>query len=301
MIDNNHNIHPLSSFVEAIKQVQSDGKADFKMTNGDVAKLTRTKLLQNYEAILRMAGIEQILGESIRRDIGSEKVQLANAKLSHFADVPAYWVMPLGERIHHSQRLKSLPVDLLNRIAKLKDVRDAVMHGEQAAFGKETRKAIRQAYEDLLQHGKHTPTEALRARIEAVSRAKADNASADEMLTTLRTIYQAIESELEIRAAMKEAGIFKGELPLVASIFELMRATGRHREIFKRDNLAWKFRASALVRNHLVHGSIITPTKRQSDVVTQAYQLLGQAVAELRFKQGGGRASAGEFRNNITL
>ena len=70
MIDNHHNIHLPSSFVEAIKQVQSAGKADFKMTNGDVAKLTRTKLLQNYEAILRMAGIEQILGESIRRDIG---------------------------------------------------------------------------------------------------------------------------------------------------------------------------------------------------------------------------------------
>jgi len=301
MIDNHNNIHPLSSFVEAIKQVESSGKADFKMTNGDVAKLTRTKLLQNYEAILRMAGIEQILGESIGRAIGSEKVHLANVKLSHFADVPAYWVMPLGERIYHSRRLKSLPVGLLNRVAKLKDVRDAVMHGEQAAFGKEARKAIRQAYEDLLQHGKHTPTEALRTRIEAVSRAKADNASAEEMLTTLRTLYQAIESELEIRVAMKEAGIFKGELPLVESIFELMRASGRHREIFKRDNLAWKFRASALVRNHLVHGSITTPTKRQSDVVTQAYQLLGQAVAELRFKQSGGRASAGEFRNNITL
>ena len=209
--------------------------------------------------------------------------------------------MPLGERIHHARRLESLPVGLLNRVADLKVVRDAVMHGELAAFGKETRKAIRQAYEDILQHGMHTPTEALRARIEAVSRAKADNASADEMLSTLRTLYQAIESEVEIRTAIKEAGIFKGILPHVESIFELMRASDLHRKIFKRDNLAWKFRASALVRNHLVHGSILTPTKRQSDVVEQAHQLLGQAVTELRFKQAGGRASAGEFRNGINL
>ena len=301
MIDNHHNIHPPSSFVEAIKQVQSDGKADFKMINGDVAKLTRTKLLQNYEAILRMAGIEQILGESIGLTPGSEALKIANAELSRFADVPAYWVMPLGERIHHARRLKSLPVGLLNRVGDLKDVRDAVMHGEQAAFGKETRKAIRQAYEDILQHGMYTPTEALRARIEAVSRAKADNASADEMLSTLRTLYQAIESEVEIRTAIKEAGIFKGILPHVESIFELMRASDLHREIFKRDNLAWKFRASALVRNHLVHGSILTPTKRQSDVVEQAHQLLGQAVTELGFKKNGGTTATGEFRNGIYL
>ena len=301
MIDNHHNIHPPSSFVEAIKQVQSDGKADFKMINGDVAKLTRTKLLQNYEAILRMAGIEQILGESIGLTPGSEALKIANAELSRFADVPAYWVMPLGERIHHARRLKSLPVGLLNRVGDLKDVRDAVMHGEQAAFGKETRKAIRQAYEDILQHGMYTPTEALRARIEAVSRAKADNASADEMLSTLRTLYQAIESEVEIRTAIKEAGIFKGILPHVESIFELMRASDLHREIFKRDNLAWKFRASALVRNHLVHGSILTPTKRQSDVVEQAHQLLGQAVTELGFKKNGGTTATGEFRNGLNL
>ena len=301
MINTHHTAHPLRSFAEAIMQVQSTGKTDFTMANGDVAKLTRTKLLQNYEAILRMAGIEQILGESIGRVTHSEKVQLANAKLSHFADVPAYWVMPLGERIHHSRRLKSLPVALLNRVAKLKDFRDAVMHGEQAAFGKETRKAIRQAYEDLLEHGKHTPTQALRARIEAVSRAKADNASADEMLSTLRTLYQAIESEVEIRTAIKEAGIFKGILPHVESIFELMRASDLHREIFKRDNLAWKFRASALVRNHLVHGSILTPTKRQSDVVEQAHQLLGQAVTELGFKKNGGTTATGEFRNGLNL
>jgi len=301
MVNTHHTTHPLRSFAEAIMQVQSTGKADFAMANGNFAKLTRTKLLQNYEAILRMAGIEQILGESIGRATGSEKVHLANAELSHFADVPAYWVMPLGERIHHARRLKSLPVGLLNRVADLKDVRDAVMHGELAAFGKETRKAIRQAYEDILQHGMHTPTEALRARIEAVSRAKADNASADEMLSTLRTLYQAIESEVEIRTAIKEAGMFKGILPHVESIFELMRASDLHRKIFKRDNLTWKFRASALVRNHLVHGSILTPTKRQSDVVEQAHQLLGQAVTELRFKQAGGRASAGEFRNGINL
>ena len=301
MIDNHHNIHLPSSFVEAIKQVQSAGKADFKMTNGDVAKLTRTKLLQNYEAILRMAGIEQILGESIGLTPGSEALKIANAELSRFADVPAYWVMPLGERIHHARRLKSLPVGLLNRVGDLKDVRDAVMHGEQAAFGKETRKAIRQAYEDILQHGMYTPTEALRARIEAVSRAKADNASADEMLSTLRTLYQAIESEVEIRTAIKEAGIFKGILPHVESIFELMRASDLHREIFKRDNLAWKFRASALVRNHLVHGSILTPTKRQSDVVEQAHQLLGQAVTELGFKKNGGTTATGEFRNGLNL
>jgi uncharacterized membrane protein len=301
MIHSSLSSSPRPSLADAINQVRTTGKADFLLASGQVAKLTRVKLLQNYESILHMAGIEQVLGESIGLTPGSEGLKIANAELSRFADVPAYWVMPLGERIHHARRLESLPVGLLNRVADLKVVRDAVMHGELAAFGKETRKAIRQAYEDILQHGMHTPTEALRARIEAVSRAKADNASADEMLSTLRTLYQAIESEVEIRTAIKEAGIFKGILPHVESIFELMRASDLHRKIFKRDNLAWKFRASALVRNHLVHGSILTPTKRQSDVVEQAHQLLGQAVTELRFKQAGGRASAGEFRNGINL
>ena len=118
--------------------------------------------------------------------------------------------------------------------------------------------------------------------------AKANSKGSDEMLTTLGTLYRAIESEVEIRKALKEAGIFKGPLPLVESIFELKRASGVHQKIFQRDNLTWSFRASALVRNHLVHGTIITPNKRQTDVVDQAYQLLGQAIAELGFKKNGG-------------
>lgn len=282
-------------------QVQSTGKADFTMANGNVAKLTPTKLLQNYEAILRMAGIEQILGESIGLSPGAEALKIADAELSRFADVPAYWIMPLGELISRSRKLKSLPADLLERVAKLKDIRDAVMHGEEAAFGKETRKAIRQTYEDLLKHGKRAPSHALRARIEAVTRAKADGYQAEEMLATLGTLYRAIESEVEIRTAMKAAGVYKGALPLVESIFELKRASGAHQAIFARDNLAWKFRASALVRNHLVHGSILTPNNRQAMVIDQAHQALGQAIAEIQFKQRGGRTSTGEFRNNIIL
>jgi uncharacterized membrane protein len=301
MINTHHHNNPLGSFAEAIMQVQSAGKADFTMANGNVAKLTRTKLLQNYEAILRMAGIEQILGESIGLSPGAEALKIADAELSRFADVPAYWIMPLGELINRSRKLKSLPADLLERVVKLKDIRDAVMHGEEAAFGKETRKAIRQTYEDLLKHGKHAPTHALRARIEAVTRAKADGYQAEEMLATLGTLYRAIESEVEIRTAMKATGVHKGALPLVESIFELKRASGAHQAIFARDNLAWKFRASALVRNHLVHGSILTPNNRQAMVIDQAHQALGQAIAEIQFKQRGGRTSTGEFRNNIIL
>ena len=301
MINTHHHNHPHRSFAEAIMQVQSTGKADFTMANGSVAKLTRTKLLQNYEAILRMAGIEQILGESIGLTPGAEALKVADAELSQFADVPAYWIMPLGELISRSRKLKSLPADLLERVAKLKDIRDAVMHGEEAAFGKETRKAVRQTYEDLLKYGKHLPTHALRARIEAVTQAKADGYQAEEMLTTLGTLYRAIESEVEIRSAMKAAGVHKGVLPLVESIFELKRASGAHQAIFARDNLAWKFRASALVRNHLVHGTIIVPTDRQTAVVHEAHRLLGQAIAELSLKHNGGTTATGEFRNNINL
>jgi hypothetical protein len=50
-----------------------------------------------------------------------------------------------------------------------------------------------------------------------------------------------------------------------------------------------------------VHGTIITPNKRQTDVVDQAYQLLGQAIAELGFKKNGGSTVTGEFRNGINL
>jgi len=299
----NDNQPPLTrlSYADAIKQVQLTGKADFDLTSGQVAKLNRTKLLQNYEAILRMAGIEQILAESIGLVPGSEDLKVANAELSRFAEVPAYWVFPLGQLIDLADKQKSIPYGLLKQIADLKVIRDSVMHGESDAFGQRTRKTIRQVYEQLLKRGVHAPSATLRARIEAVIKAKADGTGAEEMLTTLGTLYRAIECEVEIRRAIKEAGAFKGELPLVESIFELMRASGRHREIFKRDNLAWKFRASALVRNHLVHGRIIVPTKRQADVVDQAHESLGQAITELRFKQDGGTASTGEFRNAINF
>jgi hypothetical protein len=289
------------SLADAISQVRAHGKADFLLATGQVAKLTQVKLLQNYEAILRMAGIEQTLGESIGLAPGSEALKIADAKLSRYADVPAYWILPLGELIKRAGSLQSIPGDVLNRVAELKLIRDAVMHGETDTFGEKTRKSIRETYELLLKRSKYTPTLALRARIEAVTRAKADGYQAEEMLATLGTLYRAIEAEVEIRTAMKEAGIFKGTLPHVESIFELKRASGAHEKIFQRDNLAWKFRASALVRNHLVHGTIIVPTDRQTAVVHEAHRLLGQAIAELSLKQNGGTTATGEFRNNIKL
>jgi hypothetical protein len=289
------------SLADAISQVRASGKADFLLASGQVAKLTPVKLLRNYEAILRMAGIEQTLGESIGLATGSEALQIADAQLSRYADVPAYWVLPLGELIKRAARQRTIPGDVLRRVADLKLIRDAVMHGETDTFGEKTRKAIRETYELLLKRSKHAPTHALRARIEAVTRAKADGYQAEEMLATLGTLYQAIEAEVEIRTAMKAAGIFKGPLPHVESIFELKRASDDHAKIFQRDNLAWKFRASALVRNHLVHGTIIVPSDRQAAVVHEAHRLLGQAIAELSLKQNGGTTATGEFRNSINL
>ena len=301
MINDNHHPRPRLSYAEAIKQVQLTGKADFVLASGQVAKLDRTKLLQNYEAILRMAGIEQILAESIGLAHGSEELKIADAKLSRFADVPAYWVLPLGELIKHAGKHRKIPSPALESVLMLKKIRDAVMHGELDAFGQQTRKFIGTQYGLLLKKGVHSPRPELKARIEAVAQAKLAGDGADEMLTTLGTLYRATESEVEIRKAIKEAGVFKGELPLVESIFELMRATGTHRKIFERDNLTWKFRASALVRNHLVHGTIITPNTRQTEVVVQSHELLGQTIAEIRFRRDGGKSSEGDFTNGLDL
>lgn len=290
---------PRPSLADAIDQVRTTGKADFLLASGQVAKLTRVKLLQNYEAILRMAGIEQTLRERIGFTPGSEPLRIADDKLSQYAGVRACWILPLGELINLASRKQAIPDAVLKRIANLKPIRDAVMHGETDTFGTKTRQAIRETYELLLELYPHTPPLDLRARIEAVTQAKVDGYQAEEMLITLATLYRSIEVEVEIRAAMKEAGVFKGTLPLVESIFELMRASSAHEKIFQRGDLAWNFRACALVRNHLVHGTIITPTDRQTAVVNQAHRLLGQAIAELGFKKNGGTTATGEFRNSI--
>ncbi len=292
---------PRPSLADAISQVIARGKTDFLLASGQVTKLTKAKLLQNYEAILRMAGIEQTLGESIGLTAGAETLKIADAKLSRYADVPAYWVFPLGELIKQATRQQAVPSDILQRIANLKVIRDAVMHGEADTFGEKTRKNIRETYELMLHRSRFTPTQALRTRIDAVKQAMTNGHQAEAMLGTLGTLYRAIEAEAEIRRAMKEAGVFKGVLPHVESIFELKRASAAHQKIFKRDNLTWKFRASALVRNHLVHGSIIVPSARQTEVVNEAHQLLGQAIAELTFKKNGGVTATGEFRNSISL
>ena len=298
---NESSIQNRPSFAEAIKEVQANGRADFLLASGQVAKLNRTKLLQNYEAILQMAGIEQILAESVGLAHGTLEFKTADAKLSRFADVPAYWILPLGELIKRAGKLRAIPGEILANVAQLKKLRDAVMHGEIEAFGRHTRKAIESAYTQLLQHGVHAPRPELRARIDQVAQAKNDGLGADEMLATLGTLYRAIEAEVEIRKALKEAGVFKGETPLVESIFELRNASRVHQAIFLRDNLAWKFRASALVRNHLVHGTIIVPNSRHVQVINQTYELLGQALTELRFRKNGGRTSHGDFRNGLDL
>lgn len=301
MTNHSHPHKKRPSFAEAIQQVRTHDKADFLLASGQVAKLDRTKLLQNYEAILRMAGIEQILAESVGLAHGSDELKIADAKLSRFADVPAYWVLPLGELIKRATKQRSIPTIILESLPALKGLRDSVMHGETETFGQQTRKTIGKTYEQLLRHGVHTPRPELRARISQVAQAKVDGKGVDEMLATLGSLYRTIEAEVEIRKALKEAKVFKGELPLVESIFELMRATGTHRAIFQRDNLAWKFRACALVRNHLVHGTIIVPNSRHTQIIDETYELLGQAIAEIRFRKNGGKSSEGDFRNGLDL
>jgi hypothetical protein len=271
------------------------------MSNGTTTSINRNRLLQNYETILHCAGIEQMMGEAIGVKPGELLIQDADEELGRYADVPACWLPSLGELISAADHKMAIASDLLAEIKLVKEFRDQVLHGKQPAFGAGQRKHIQAVFRKL-RLGKHcTPRAELLSQIVFVDTIKGGEAKTDEVLSTLETLYLSIESESDVRAALPPSKHKNFHLPAVASIFELKRLDPALTRIFKRDNLPRRLRASALIRNHLVHGSLITPTEKQTDIIRSAHELLGQALVEFQLKKNGGHTDGGDFRNGLNL
>ena len=301
MIDSNPNSFPLTSYAEAIRLVSRGLKPAVAMPGGTTTRLDQTKLLQNYEAILHCAGIEQMLGEAIGRGPCFLLLEDADLSLSQFAEVHASWLPSMGQLLKGAAAEKAVDAKLLKEIEEIKLHRDNVLHGQQPSFGGRLRKRVKRAFERLRTNKLHTPRAELLRRLEEVTKAKTGKVPADEILTTLETLYLSIEAESEVRAALPKPRGQAIPLPAVASIFELKRLDPILTNIFKRDKLDWNLRASALIRNHLVHGSLITPSERQKEIIHAAHISLGRALTELDFKRTGKRTEGGDLRNGLDL
>jgi len=301
MIDSSHTHPVFNSYADAIRTIRLGQNARLTMSNGTTASINRNRLLQNYGTILHCAGIEQMMGEAIGLRPGELLIQDADEELGRYADVPACWLPSLGELISLADQKMAVASDLLNEVKLVKEFRDQVLHGKQTAFGAGQRKHI-QAVFRRLRLGKHcTPRAELLSRIALIESIKVGEAKSDEVLSTLETLYLSIEAESDVRAALSPYKHKKFHLPAVASIFELKRLDPVLTRIFKRDNLSRRLRASALIRNHLVHGSLITPTERQTSIIRSAHELLGQALVEFQLKKNGGHTAGGDFRNGLNL
>jgi len=289
------------SYAEAIQLVRETGAADFAMPGGTMIRLNKNKLLQNYETILLCAGIEQMLGEAVGYAPGIKGFKDVSSSLSHFAEVPGVWMPPLGLLLGMARKQKVLKPQLAREIEFFKLTRDKVLHGETPSFGIRTRKRSRAIFLELSARSKLTPRAELVERLAQVDATKKDlaGAASDEMLSTLRILYLSIEAEMDIRNAL--APHQTASMPAVESVFELLRVENGHKAFLKREGVIKKFRASALIRNHLVHGTIITPNERQAQIIIGAHNSIGQALAEIHFKKSGGKACEGEFRNGLGL
>jgi hypothetical protein len=301
MIDSNPNSFPLTSYAEAIRLVSRGLKPAVAMPGGTTTRLDQTKLLQNYEAILHCAGIEQMLGEAIGRGPCFLLLEDADRSLSQFAEVHPSWLPSMGQLLKGAAAEKAVEATLLKEIEEIKVHRDNVLHGQQPSFGASLRKRVKRAFEKLRSHKLYTPRAELLSRLEEVAKAKTGKVPADEILRTLETLYLSIEAESDVRTALPKPRGQAIPLPAVASIFELKRLDPILTKIFKRDQLAWHLRASALIRNHLVHGTLVTPTARQAGIIRAAHENLGRALSELQCRKNGVHTVGGELRNGLDL
>jgi len=289
------------NYADAIQSVRETGAADFTMPSGTILKLDKNKLLQNYEAILFCAGIEQMLGEAVGFAPGQEQFKPAGSALSRYAETPEEWMPPLGLLLGRARKEKGFKKRLMDEIEHFKMARDKVLHGETPSFSIRTRKLCRAIFLELAAHSHLTPRVKLVERLAQVDAAKKalPDATSDEMLSTLRLLYLSIEAESDIRRALMPHQV--RNLQAVESVFELLRVEDAHKRSFKREGVVQKFRASALIRNHIVHGTIITPTPRQAQIITEAHSSVGLALAEVSFRKSGGKACEGDFSNNLDL
>lgn len=297
----NHSQTPRpDSYAKAIRLVREGKAAQLAMADG-VVRINRTRLLQNYEAILHCAGIEQMLTEALGRGPSLMLLEDADLTLSQYAEVLPAWLPSLGSLIKDAGSRKAVAADLLKSVEEIKLHRDKVLHGQQPWFGASLRKRIKCVFLALRQNKQHTPRAEVLKRLAEVERAKKGESPADEILETLETLYLSIEAESDVRDALPKPRGKRLPLPAVASIFELKQLDPALTQIFKRDSLSRRLRASALIRNHLVHGSLITPTERQTSIIRSAHELLGQALVEFQLKKNGGHTAGGDFRNGLDL
>ena len=225
------------NYADAIQSVRETGAADFTMPGGTILKLDKNKLLQNYEAILFCAGIEQMLGEAVGFAPGQEQFKPAGSALSRYAETPEEWMPPLGLLLGRARKAKGFKKRLMDEIGHFKLARDKVLHGETPSFGLRTRKRSRGIFHELAAHSRLTPRVKLVERLAQVDAAKKalPDATSDEMLSTLRLLYLSIEAESDIRRALMPHQV--RNLQAVESVFELLRIEDAHKCCFKREGV----------------------------------------------------------------
>jgi len=288
------------SLLSAIQQVQTEGLSAYRTPTGQVVGLNPGNLRRSYEAILMMAGIEQILTKLIEAKNCKKLQDSVEDDLIKIAATKPYQTKTLGWLIFEAKKSKVISPQTHELLNSAKNLRDEIMHGEMSHFGKRSFKAVNKAFQFLIKESHLSPNQEILNRLTLVRQAAQNKEMMQQVLLCLRDIHVTIEIEKDLREFFQdtEKRVHRKFFECILNLFK-----GHHAKKHEPSShhLKRRLHATMLLRNHLIHGLILDLSEEQRSLLNTTYHNICEVLQSRRFRRNGGSLALGSFSNHILL
>ena len=284
--------HPVTDSITLIRDLASGKVARVVLDCGQPHSFRPRDLLANQEALLLLAGIEQVLakfvGAPVTSSDGSAHLE-AELGLAPLRVPSLLGLLALADRrLNHK---------LLRELHALRLLRNKVLHGAAPIFVPENVVRIRKAYDRLVLrtgHQAEAPLAAAIARAQAAQREQ-DGRPVGPDCALLVDVLGIVDVEKTIRSHLSSQPALESKVDEAESAFDLLRLL-KSRHITAK--LHHELRLIFTLRNHVAHGLLLELNDGHRTLVRRVIGEFHGALAAARLSKSGGCQSVGEILFN---
>lgn len=262
------------------------------LLNGHKMLAGATDLIRTEETLLLFAAMESVMLKISM--VGCEPV---NEKICKELEIECPARPPLSALIRGSK--DKLGKVLAERLWRLKDRRDGLLHGTDPIFTKRFVKQVRQACAEVMTLAPDAVNPELRRQIARCQNARNTMGGCKHPGNTalLRSLLRLVAIEVTLREYLQSNGIASRSLKAINCVHKLLESVSEQ-DVSWPSGMAWNLRKVLVLRNALAHGHIFELTVAHLAVVQRAEQDLNQVLGNVAVRKAGGSVSLGELGNS---
>lgn len=283
-----------SDALSIIRTLAAGKPVEVTLACGNPYRFEPRDLLHNQEAVLLLAGIEQMLA----LHAGIAECDVGNVELSASLGVPSVRVPSFAEILDAAKG--RIPHRLSVTLYDLKSLRNTVLHGSAPLFVRDSVRFVRRVYAEVRRFTGQSPDAMLQAAIKRAQAAlqKTDCAPDAVSYSFLSDLLEMVDVERSLRNHLIDQGINVTPKQAVECAYELVRRTPAH-HLYA--GFVGDLRKLLILRNLMTHGVIFTLSPAHKALIRDTSKALHGAIAANDFARSGGRTALGDGFTNTAL